>query len=186
MKTTCGGSIGFLAAPMALLLIVAGTCAASGPYDHVLILSIDGLHQADITDPALAADMPNILQFAAKGIDYTNAHCVTPSDSFPTSLAMFTGASPKTTGLYYDNTYNRSLIMPSNTLSTAPGTAVAFDGSINIAPSLMEGATGGHSDATSIDPTKLPRINVGGVLQPVYPHNYLKVNTVFELRMTPD
>src|SRR5690349_9664136 len=84
----------------------------SGAGDHVLILSVDGLHQADITDPGLAQDLANIRQVAAGGVTYANASTTSPSDSFPGTLAYLTGAGPGTTGVYYDDTYSRTLLPP--------------------------------------------------------------------------
>ncbi|HUE20935.1 MAG TPA: alkaline phosphatase family protein, partial [Bryobacteraceae bacterium] len=41
-----------------------------------------------------------------------------PSDSFPGLAALVTGGSPKTTGLYYDVAYDRSLDAPATTTGT--------------------------------------------------------------------
>jgi hypothetical protein len=155
--------------------------ASAAPFDHVLVISIDGMHESDLFDPAVNQYLPNITNFANSSIQYTNVHSATPSDSFPTTLAMFTGASPATTGVYYDTTYNRALYAPGSTLDSAPGTPIIWDGSINKQSNLIEGAPFGHSDATSIDVNKLPLALVNGQLQPVYPHDYLQVHTVFEV-----
>ena len=107
-----------------LALTVSGARAA--PYDHVLILSIDGLRESDLTDPVTAAYLPNIVAFEHSGIHYSNAHSVVPSDSVPVSLSYFTGASPKTTGVYYEDSYDRSLY-PAGGFSGGPlGTAVSL------------------------------------------------------------
>lgn len=164
-----------------LLSLALAAPALAAPYQHVLVLSIDGLHQSDLTDPFVNQFLPNITSFASSSISYSNARTVTPSDSFPTTIAMFTGATPQTAGLYYDTTYNRSLYAPGSTLSSSPGTLVAWTGDINKQPKLIEGDIGGASDATVIDPSKLPLALVNGSLQPVYPHDYLKVHTVFEV-----
>src|SRR2546429_6065445 len=82
---------------------------AAGPYQHVLILSIDGLRESDLSDPATAAYLPNIVAFENSAIHYSNAHSVVPSDSVPASLSYITGAGPKTTGVYYEDSYDRSL-----------------------------------------------------------------------------
>ena len=34
--------------------------SASGPFQHVLLLSVDGLHAADVSDPALQPSLPKI------------------------------------------------------------------------------------------------------------------------------
>src|SRR5689334_18176476 len=89
-----------------LLTIVGGKCWGA-PYQHVLLLSIDGLHGADITDPAVQPYIPDILDLANHGVTYSNAYAVKPTDNFPNMVAQVTGAGPKTTGIYYDETYRR-------------------------------------------------------------------------------
>src|SRR5262249_53121263 len=76
------------------------------PFQHVLILSVDGLHEADIADPALQAVLPDILNLEASGITYTNASTARPTDSFPGTLSYLTGALPGTTGVFYDDSYS--------------------------------------------------------------------------------
>ena len=62
-------------------------------------------------------DLPNWIQnnpysnFAKPrrpGIVYPNAFTTAPSDSYPGMLAQVTGASPKTAGLFYDDSYDRT------------------------------------------------------------------------------
>ena len=141
--------------------------ARFGQFKSVLLLSIDGLRQADLTDPNLQAYLPNIAFLEKTGITYNNAYTTIPSDSFPGTLAYTTGAGPATTGVYYDASYDRNLKAPgSNTF----GTEVLFDEAIDKNASLLNGG--------GIDPSKLP-IDANGNL--VYPHDYLKVNTIFEV-----
>jgi hypothetical protein len=146
---------------------------------HVLILSIDGLRQADLEDPKLKGDLSNILSLAATGITYTHASTSKPSDSFPGTLAYLTGASPRTTGVYYDDSYDPTLIKPGGAANTAPGTEVLFDESIDKNSDLLSG--GGNFGVDSIDSAKLPLNFQGGKGQPVYPHSYVKVNTIFDV-----
>lgn len=143
--------------------------------DHVLLLSVDGLHQADFTDPALAQDLTNIRQVAAAGVTYTNASTTSPSDSFPGTLAYLTGAGPGTTGVYYDDSYSRALLPPGT--GNTPGTEVQYAENVDKNLALISG--GGNFDASSIDPSQLPRDPVTG--QPVYPNQFLKVNTIFDV-----
>ena len=148
-----------------------------GPDQHVLLLSVDGLHQADVTDPNLAPDLTNILKLQQGGVSYTNASTTTPSDSFPGTLSYLTGAGPGTTGVFYDVSYDRSLYAPgSNPATSQPGTTVSYDESVDKNSSLLSG--GGNFDATSIDPSKLPLNSQG---QPVYPNQFLQVNTAFDV-----
>ena len=150
--------------------------SATNP-NHVLILSVDGLHQADVADPALTSSLPNIRALQAQGVTYTNAKTTTPSDSFPGTLAYLTGAGPGTTGVFYDVSYDRKLLAPgANPKTATPGGVVTYDESLDKNTALISG--GGNFDASSIDPTLLP-VNSRG--QVVYPHSFLKVNTVFNV-----
>ena len=169
----------FYGAAALMLMLSAGAARADGPYQHVLLLSIDGLHGADITDPAVAPYIPDILDLANHGITYSNAYAVKPTDNFPNMIAQVTGAGPKTSGIYYDETYRRSYYPAFSPPNAPAGATAAWTGAIDKNSSLING--GGNSDASSIDPNSLPLVKVNGVLQPVYPHNDLKVNTVFEV-----
>src|SRR5205823_8898542 len=73
---------------------------------HVLLISVDGLHEQDLSwfvghhpDSSLAA-------LAGAGVRYDHARTPFPSDSFPGMVAQVTGGNPKTTGVYYDDSYN--------------------------------------------------------------------------------
>jgi hypothetical protein len=167
---------------LALCFALAALRARAGgvaPYQHVLLLSLDGLHDADLTDPATAEFLPNVLDIANHGIHYTNAYAVKPTDNFPNMVAQVTGAGPKTSGIYYDSTYNRSYYPAATFAGTPPGTSVLWTADIDKNPDLING--GGNSDISSINPIVLPQVLVNGTLQRVYPHNDLKVNTVFEV-----
>src|SRR5437868_10555332 len=61
-------------------LLVGGysSPALAAPYDHVLILSIDGLRESDLNDPVTAAYLPHITAFEHSAIHYSNAHSVVP------------------------------------------------------------------------------------------------------------
>jgi hypothetical protein len=121
---------------------------------HVLLLSVDGLHQADITDPNLQPYLTNLLSLQSQGVTYTNASTTKPSDSFPGTLAYLTGAGPGTTGVYYDDTYSRTLFPPAIVGSTTPGTETQYAENIDKNLKLISG--GGNFDASSIDPAQLP------------------------------
>jgi YVTN family beta-propeller protein len=143
----------------------------------VLLLSVDGLHQADVADPNLAGDLGNILKLQSGGVNYTNAHTTSPSDSFPGTLSYLTGALPGTTGVFYDDSYSRALFAPGSDVTKAkPGTEVTYFEAIDKNQNLISG--GGNFDATSIDPAKLPLNSKG---QPVYPNQFLQVNTIFDV-----
>jgi arylsulfatase A-like enzyme len=140
---------------------------------HVLLLSVDGLHGTDVTDPNLKSSIPNIVALEQNGVSYSNATTTSPSDSFPGTLSYLTGAGPGTTGVFYDDSYSRTLFAPG---SNKPGTEVTYFEAIDKNLNLISG--GGNFDASSIDPTTLP-VNSQG--QPVYPNQFLQVNTIFDV-----
>lgn len=50
-----------------------------------------------------------------------DAYTSGPSDSFPGTLNQFTGASPRTTGIWYDDTYDRSFFDAGSNCKGPPG-----------------------------------------------------------------
>jgi len=159
---------------------------------HVLLLSVDGLHQSDLTWYVRNHPHSALAALAQAGVGYTNARTPVPSDSFPGTVADFTGGDPKTTGVYYDSTYNRELLPAGTTTcdGVAPGAAVDYtedldkDQSSIDAGQGLSGLPGGvlrmtGKPQTLIDPAKLPVD--AKTCTPVWPHEYLKVNTVFEV-----
>jgi hypothetical protein len=146
--------------------------AAHGRYAHVLLLSIDGMHAVDLA--RFVADHPDsaMAGLALHGLNYSNATGSKPSDSFPGLLAMLTGGSPASTGIYYDDSYDRDLSAPGSDCSVK-GTEIVFDESIDIDPDKIDGGGG-------IDPKKLPLDPAHGC-KPVYPHGFLRTNTIFEV-----
>jgi len=165
-----------LAAMTALLAMV--TAVSAGPARHVIIISIDGLHQADLTDPDLQNRLQTLLATAGSGVWYQNASATTPSDSLPGTLAYLTGAGPATTGVYYDVSFSRALLPPGSAAGAAAGTQILLDEAIDRDDTILSG--GGNFGQDSIDPAKLTRDPARGGAA-VYPHDYLKVNTIFEV-----
>ena len=153
---------------------------SAAPFQHVLLLSVDGLHPGDVADPQLKADLSNIAALQSSGVTYTNAQTTSPSDSFPGTLAYLTGAGPGTTGVFYDDSYSRALYPPGTTDPSSPkGTEVTYFEAIDKNQNLISG--GGNFDASSIDPSQLPVTFVNGQPQPVYPNQFLPVNTIFDV-----
>ena len=143
-----------------------------GAIKHVLLISVDGLHDADLSAFAAANPTSAMAALIGMGVHYDHATAAMPSDSFPGLLAIVTGGSPKSTGVYYDDSYDRALSAPGSDCSVQ-GTEVVFDESIDIKPDAMDGG-GGMSEAL------LPRDPANGCAV-VYPHQFLRVNTVFEV-----
>lgn len=81
-------------------------------YKYVALFSVDGLHGSDVGKYVALRPKSTIAQLLEIGYEYTDAFTSAPSDSFPGSLFQFTGASPKTTGVWYDDAYDRSFYAP--------------------------------------------------------------------------
>jgi Type I phosphodiesterase / nucleotide pyrophosphatase len=144
--------------------------ASNGKAAHVLLLSIDGFHQFDLERYATTHPGSALARLVARGTEYTGTTSSRPSDSFPGTLAMTTGGSPSSTGIYYDVTWDDLLSPPGSACATR-GAVAPFDGAIDVDDTAV---------TTSIDPTKLP-LDPDRNCSPVYPHDYLKVNTIFEV-----
>jgi hypothetical protein len=89
---------------------------------HVLLLSIDGFHAVDLEVCVAKGTCPNLSKLTEHGITYTNASTTKPSDSFPGLLAQVTGGTSKSTGVFYDDSYDRTLFAPGSSCKTGPGT----------------------------------------------------------------
>jgi len=148
---------------------------------HVLLISFDGLHEQDVARCIASNACPNIALLAKAGTTYTNAHTPGLSDSFPGLAALVTGGSPKSAGLFYDVSYDRTLYAPSDpTCSGAQGWNVVFDETTGI--DAKNGGALAHLDGGGgFNPQAIPHARVDGLCKPVYPHDYVKTNTVFEV-----
>jgi hypothetical protein len=169
-------AIATAAASIGCALTLAGgspaTAGASPSVSHVLLLSLDGFHDFDLTNYIAAHPFSALAQVVARGRRYTNASAQVPSDSFPGTLAMATGGSPRSTGVYYDVSWDNNL-SPAGSDCTTRGALVLFNQTINFNPNAGD-------SVADINPAKLPRDPDNGCA-PVYPHQYLKVNTIYEV-----
>ena len=181
---------------------------------HVLLLSVDGLHQSDLAYYIKHNPDSVLARLVADGTEYSHAQTTFPSDSFPGMVAQLTGAGPGSSGVFYDDTYNRALL-PAGTLNcttAVPGTEVSWTeaadrsqhpitldaGQHLVSPALTNLPTNTLSQTlassaaittailhltpnaqTLLDPAALP-VDPANCL-PIYPHNYLRVNTVFNV-----
>jgi len=179
-----------------LALLLAASAFAQAPsanqIQHVLLISIDGMHSLDFANcskgiSTINNGVPYCPQLAAlgnHGVHYLQAYTPRPSDSFPGLTAIVTGATPRSAGMYYDVSYDRKLSPP---YATTPygiiggptlcpsviGTQVGYDEEIDVDLSQINGGGG-------IDTDYLPRDSTKNC-SPVYPHSYLRVNTIFEV-----
>jgi hypothetical protein len=201
-----------LAAVAAALVLASSTpgmaadasTAGSGSIAHVLLLSIDGMHAVDFYNCSHGmaginggnAYCPNLVALSQTGINYVATQSSTPSDSFPGLAALVTGGSPRTTGLYYDVAYDRSLDAPATTTGTGlaggpctpygvpTGTTTDYDQGIEFDDTKLNGGAPGAAPTdggiASIDPQKLVRDPAKGCA-PVYPWNFVRTNTIFSV-----
>src|SRR5436190_29327 len=126
---------------------------------RVLVISIDGMHSLDLALWIKSNPGSTLAQLAARGMNYTNASTTKPSDSIPSTVGIFTGASPALGGMYYDDAYNRAWYAPTNLNCSGPaGAVIDLKQGINAAP--IDGSGG-------VDPAKMPRQLGNGVCSPV-------------------
>jgi hypothetical protein len=182
----------------ALGLLAAGPAAAAPAQarpsrpSHVLLISVDGLHQQDLDWYVQNHPHSALAHLTHSGTSYRNAATPFPSDSFPGMLAQITGGDPRTTGVYYDDSWNPSLLPAGSTTCTGvkPGAEVDYAEPADKDPSRLDagqGLTGlpgsilslTGSPETLLDPAQLPVDP--HTCTPVYPHQYVKVNNVFEV-----
>jgi hypothetical protein len=141
---------------------------------RLLLISVDGLHQVDLTHWIAANPTSTLASRASTGVEYQAAHTTTPSDSFPGIMALATGGTPKSTGVYYDDSYDRTLYAPGSACTGQPGTEVIFDESIDYDSTRL---FSGGVNAANLPYAK----DASGNCNVVYPDDYVKVNTIFEL-----
>jgi hypothetical protein len=151
----------------------SGVFAAATPRQvkHVLLISVDGLHALDLANFIISNPQSNLAQLSAHGVTYTQTSTSKPSDSFPGLMSIVTGGSPISTGLWYEGAYARDL-SPAGSDCKTTGTEIVWDSGIDRDKKLVDGG--------GIDPAKLP-LDPKKACSPVYPHDYLRVNTIFEV-----
>lgn len=169
---------------------------------HVLLVSIDGMHAVDFLNCAKGVSganggapyCPHLAELGFTGINYLDTSTSRPSDSFPGLTAIVTGAQPRTAGIYYDVAYDRIYAPPTITTGNGlaggtctpnqpNGTTTEYEEGIDKNQSFVNGIDGvstanGDGGINSIDPQKLIRNPYNNCL-PVYPWNFLRVNTIF-------
>ena len=162
---------------------------------HVLLVSIDGLHQSDLDWYVGHVPDSTLARLVREGRSYTRASAPFPSDSFPGLLAQVTGALPAVTGVYYDDSYSR-MLLPAGTTDcrgARPGAEVALVAILDRDSARLDagqqipelyGDLSRIRDLTGsprelLDPRQLPVD--AQTCQPILPHQYLRSNTVFDV-----
>ena len=127
---------------------------------HVLLLSIDGMHAVDFyncTHGIAGANggdpyCPNMAALGRAGITYVGASSSKPSDSFPGIAALVTGGTPKSTGVYYDESYDRTLFAPGSNCVGPAGIDTHLTESIDVDQSKLNAGGKLGQPLTQIDP----------------------------------
>jgi hypothetical protein len=172
--------------------VVGSRASRAGTVRSVLLVSVDGLHQRDFAWFVRNRPRSTLATLAAEGVEYTDARTPIPSDSFPGLVGQLTGGEPAVTGIYYDDSFNRALL-PAGTQRCAgakPGVEVRYTEDLDRSTKSIDAGQGlaglpeaimglTSRPAALIDPTKLPVDPV--TCAPIYPHSYLRVNTVFDI-----
>jgi hypothetical protein len=147
----------------ALLLSASLTFAQGNKIQRVLLISVDGMHSLDFANCSKGVPIygnqtycPHLASLSSTGVHYLQALTSKPSDSFPGLVAQITGATPRSAGIFYDVSYDRAL------------------------EKLDSGKPNGSSGINGINPDYLPR-DPKNSCAPVYPHNYIRVNTIFNV-----
>ena len=172
---------------------------SSSTYQHVLLISIDGMHAVDLMNCTNGVSnsgnqpyCPNLASLQKNGTVYVQAFTPRPSDSFPGLTAIITGGTTRSAGMFYDVNYDRSLSPPYATTPygivggptlcpSVVGTQVGFDEEIDYNYTELDaGVPNGDFERNGINPRYLPR-DPNNNCKPVYPHEYIRVNTIFNV-----
>src|SRR5258708_38125163 len=91
------------------LFAAAAQADSNTKIKHVLLISVDGLHALDVANYVAAHPNSALAELSRHGITYSNARTPANSDSFPGLLALVTGGSPVSGGIFYDVSYDRTI-----------------------------------------------------------------------------
>src|SRR5271166_962355 len=92
----------------------------SGGIKHVLLISVDGMHQQDLAWYVQNYPHSVLAALDRRGVEYSNARTPFPSDSFPGMVGQVTGGDPRVTGIYYDDTWNHDVFPAGTTNCSGP------------------------------------------------------------------
>jgi hypothetical protein len=159
---------------------------------HVLLISVDGLHQSDVNWYVSDHPSSELAKLVRGGAQYTRAQTPIPSDSFPGLLAQVTGGNPRTTGVYYDDEYSHAVLEAGTTPCNGKplGGELVYDSPNDKNPEALDageglkGLPGSILEMTATPQTLIEKKTLPvdpKSCEPIYPHEYMKVNTIFEV-----
>ncbi|MBV8659498.1 MAG: alkaline phosphatase family protein, partial [Burkholderiales bacterium] len=160
-----------LAALLAAAFALPAQAAPVALKKHVLLVSIDGMHAQDLENFIAHEPQSTLAKLAKQGVRYSQARTTAPSDSFPGTLALITGGTPRSTGVYYDDVYDRALSDAASNCAKR-GTKVVLDEAADRNADLLDGG--------GLNPDALPRDPDHGC-QMVWPHEFVRVNNAFSV-----
>jgi arylsulfatase A-like enzyme len=149
--------------PVALSTSTAAA-ARHNQIQHVLLISVDGLHQSDLELYVAEHPSSTLAKLARGGAEFSNAHTAVPSDSDPGGTALMTGGDPRATGVYYDVEYSHGVFPPGTTdcSGPVPGGNVIYDSpddTVNAVPDLLSNGSGNTFPAFDENGSLYPAAN---------------------------
>ncbi len=166
------------ASAVASLAFCSLASAAPRTVQHVLLISVDGLHAVDAERFIATHPDSALAELAEHAVRYTTAATSRPSDSFPGVLSILTGGSPASADVFYDVSWDRTQWPPGPAGCSGPqGQQTTYDETID----LLKLSNGLAIDQNQIDPSLLPWGIKDGTCQHIYPHDIVKVNTIFDV-----
>ena len=159
---------------------------------HVLLISVDGLHQQDLAWYVKSYPDSVLAGLYKHGLEYSSAMTPFPSDSSPGMVAQVTGGDPRVTGIYYDDTFNHD-VFPAGTTNCSgpvPGGEAAYEEAIDTDPNSLDAGQGLANlparilsdDRRPDQPAQPEAMPVDlATCKPIYPNQYLRVNTIFNV-----
>ena len=174
--------------------------AADLKKNHVLLISIDGMHAVDYENCVNNGTCPNLAALGKTGVNYTRTSTSRPSDSFPGLMALVTGGTPKTVGAFYDVAWDRVLAPPAVTTGNGlvagtctpgqnNGTQTEYEEGDEINQLLLNGGANNGTSWFDIIDGGVPALNSMRFVRdpfskpascaPVYPWNFIRTNTIY-------
>jgi hypothetical protein len=115
---------------------------SNGPYRQAIFLSFDGMHQFDLV--RYIATYPNSTwaKIIQNAVVYSNARASSPSDSLPGTTALFSGTSPRNSGIFWETVYDRSLYPPGSNCTGPVGMIADYSEAIDLDNTMLDGGGG--------------------------------------------
>ena len=151
------------------------TLYSTGQYKRAIFISFDGMHQFDLTRIITEQPQSNFSKLVQNGVMFSSARATSPSDSLPATASIFTGAAPRSHGIFWEQMFDRSLYTGGTGCTGPIGGICDYSEAADTNSSLPDGGN-------AFNLTYLPHEKTAwGTCRPVLPHDFLRVNTIFEV-----